>query len=207
MATLPRRLTRCSLLLKVDRMCRHLAQFYDETYPAETVSEFFASGLEAGDSCLALLTAAHRRAVEQCLQARGIVVERAAYVAVDSDDAWSQMQADGRLDLRRAHDLLAPLMKAPAGRGKRRVRAVGDLAPTLCAAGKTDDAVAFERLVHRLTKEHGASTICAYPIQSHRGENGMHALLRLSAEHAVIEFPQRQWVQHLMPSVPSRANA
>ena len=180
-------------------MCGHVARFYADAYPAEAVSEFFASGLEVGDSCLALLKAPHRLAVEQCMRARGIALERVAYVAVDSDEAWSKVQVDGRLDVSRAHELLAQFMIPPADGRNGRVRAVGDLAPTLCAIGKTEDALAFESIVHRLTQEHGGSTICAYPIKSHLADDGMRAFLRLSAQHAVVEFPQQLWVHHLVP--------
>ncbi len=186
-------------------MCQHTVRFYDEAYPADSVSEFLAAGLEAGDRCLTLLTAPHRHAVEQCLRARGVAIERSAYVAVDSDEAWAQMQVNGRLDARRAHAMLEQLMVRPQGGGSGRVRAVGDLAPTLHAAGKIDDAVAFERLVHLAMERHGASTICAYPIHSQRREGRMQTLLRLSAEHTVVEFPQHLWAHHWVTSASSVA--
>ena len=178
-------------------MCQHLALFYAEAYPAAEVGDFFAAGLAAGDSCLALLTAPHRRAVEEALQARGVCIDTAAYVAIDTDAALAQWRVDGRLDLQRASEAMTPLMMAPSGGGNRRIRAAGDLAPTLVAAGHGDDAVAFECLVHRLTVEHGASVICAYPIQAVCGHGNMTSLLRLSAEHAALEFPERLWIQAL----------
>jgi MEDS: MEthanogen/methylotroph, DcmR Sensory domain len=183
-------------------MCQHLVLFYDDIYPAEEVSDFFAAGLDAGDSCLALLSAPHRRAVEQCLQARGVRIESAAYVGVDTDEVLSQLLVDDRLDMSRAGDMLTPLMKPSVPGSKCRVRAVGDLAPRLCAAGNTDDAVAFEGLVHRLTREHDASVICAYPLQTVGGRDGMGALMRLSAVHASVEFPARLWAHHLLQAAP-----
>jgi MEDS: MEthanogen/methylotroph, DcmR Sensory domain len=182
-------------------MCQHLALFYADAYPAAEVGDFFAAGLAAGDSCLALLTAPHRRAVEEALQARGVRIEAAAYVAVDTDAALAQWRVDGRLDLRRASEAMTPLMTPPAGGSKRRIRAAGDLAPTLVAAGQAEDAVAFEALVHRLTVEHGASVICAYAIHDVCGHGNMNSLLRLSAEHATLEFPERLWLQGLQRPV------
>lgn len=193
-------------------MCQHLALFYADAYPAEEVADFFAAGLAAGDNCLALLSAPNRQAVEQALQARGVALADAAYVAVDSDDLLAQLQVDGRLDLQHAEALLTPLMTAPQRGGKNRVRAVGDLAPALCAAGNIDDALAFEALVHRVTVEQNASVICAYPIQI-CGTGTMRALLRVSAEHNAVEFPAKPWVKRLAPftlqitSAPSAAAA
>ena len=68
-------------------MCQHLAVFYSDAYPAAEVGDFFAAGLAAGDSCLALLTAPHRLAVEQALRARGVHLDTAAYIAVDTHEA------------------------------------------------------------------------------------------------------------------------
>lgn len=184
-------------------MCQHLVHFYEDDYPADRVAEFFAAGLDAGDRCVALLTAAHRHAVEKCLQARGVGLESAAYVAVDTDVALSQMLVDGRLDTRRAVELLTPLMKSPVRKG--RVRAAGDLAPTLLAAGNIDDALAFEALVHRITKEHGASTFCVYPIDPHR-DGGLHAMLRHTAEHGAIGLPHGKWLRFPGAAVPAKAD-
>lgn len=183
--------------LEIDRMCQHLALFYADDYPAEEVGDFFAAGLAAGDHCLALLTAPHRRAVAQCLEARGLGAAHAAYAAVDTDEVLAQCLVDGRLDLQRASALLTPLMTVPARSGLRRVRAAGDLAPALVAAGKINDAVAFEALVHRLTLAHDATVICAYPIGAIWGRDNMRALLRLSAEHASVEFPEQLWIRAL----------
>ena len=180
-------------------MCTHVARFYADAYPVAEVVDFFAVGLEAGDSCFALLTAQHRLAVEGSMRSRGIVLESVAYVAVDSDEAWSKMQVNGTLDLGKASALLAPLMIPPCNGKNARVRVVGDMASMLCAAGKTEDAVTFEGLMHRLTQEYGASTICAYPIKKHLAYDGFWGLMRLSAQHAAIEFPQQLWAHHLVP--------
>jgi hypothetical protein len=179
-------------------MCEHAVLFYDNAYPAEIVSEFLINGLAAGDSCVVLLTASHRRAVEQCLRARQVRIEDTDVVTVDTDEVLSRLLVDGRLDMQLASELLTPLMRPASASARCRVRAVGDLAPVLCAAGNTDDAVAFENLVHRLTRENEASVICAYSISAHSGSSGLEALLRLSAEHATVEFPERMWIQRLL---------
>ncbi len=181
-------------------MCRHVAHFYEDEYPAEPVADFFAAGLETGERCVALLSAPHRRAVECQLLARGVDVANADYLAVDTDQVLAQMQVDGQLDLGLAEALLAPLMSATVDGRCQGVRAAGDLAPTLFKSGRTDDAVAFENLVHRVTQANGAATLCAYPLPTHADGVDMQALLRLGAEHAELIFPRRLWVQRWMPS-------
>lgn len=192
-------------------MCQHLVCFYDDAFPADAVSEFLAAGLRAGDTCLALLTAPHQTAVEKGLRKRGVHTASTDFLAIDTDAMLARCRIDGRLALDRAGALLTPLMK-PSGsttvRGTdRRVRAVGDLAPTLCAAGEVEDAVAFEALVHRLAQEHGAAVICPYPIEVFARRADMDALFRLSAEHARVEFPEQLWVRGLMSSAAMRAPA
>jgi hypothetical protein len=179
-------------------MCEHAVLFYDNAYPAEQVSEFLIAGLAAGDRLLVLLTASHRSAVEQCLRARQVRLEDTDCLTVDTNEVLSHLLVDGRLDMQLASEVLTPLMRPASANDRRRVRAVGDLAPELCAAGHTDDAVAFENLVHRLARENGAAVICAYSISTHGVSGGVDALLRLSAEHATIEFPERMWIQRLL---------
>jgi hypothetical protein len=180
-------------------MCQHDLHFYEDSYPAEHISTFFAEGLAVGDSCLALLTQTRRRAVEQCLLAQGVHVERVAFVGVDSDELLSRVTVNGALDIALADELLTPLMRPPASGGTGRVRAVGDVAPTLCTLGRLDDAVAFEGLVHRVTLQHDAAVICAYPLRINGMAGGVNAMIRLSAQHAAIRFPQHTWIHHLIP--------
>jgi len=178
-------------------MGRHLLRYYVDDYPAAEVGDYLAAGLEAGDSCLTLLTAAHRKAVESCMGERGIRFPAANCVVVDTDELLAQLLVDGRLALDRAGELLAPLMK-PSG-SARRVCAVGDLAPTLVGLGNIDDAVAFEGLVHRLALAHGAVILCAYPIRSFGHRADLDSVVRLSAQHTELEFPAQLWAQALLP--------
>jgi hypothetical protein len=186
-------------------MCRHLLRYYVDDYPAAEVSEYLAAGLDAGDSCLTLLTPAHRQAVESCMGERGIRFPAANCVVVDTDELLAQLLVDGRLALDRASEMLAPLMK-PSG-SARRVCAVGDLAPTLVGLGNIDDAVAFEGLVHRLAVAHGAVVLCAYPIRSFGHRADLDGVMRLSAQHSQVEFPAQLWAQALLPPTPQAARA
>ena len=183
-------------------MCKHHLHFYEDHYPAQQASDFLIAGLEAGDSGLLLLTQPHRQAVERCLRMRGVRYEDAC-VFVDSDEAVAQIRASGSFDLRRARELLTPFMRAAAGRGSQRMRAVGDLAPTLCVAGQVDDAIAFEALVHDLTLEYGGSTLCAYALPQTADGLDLRLLYRLSAEHNAIRVPGRLWMERF--ALPVRA--
>lgn len=183
-------------------MCKHHIQFYEEHYPAGEVSDFLAEGLEAGNVGLLVLTRPHRQAVEHCLRARGARYEEAC-VFVDTHEAAAQICANGSLDLHRARELLTPLLSPAARGGPQRVCFVGDLAPTLCAAGAVDDAIALEGLVHCLNQEHGGDTLCAYALPGRPERFDLRLLRRLSAEHRTIQFPSQLWTERF--ALPTRA--
>jgi len=184
--------------------CGHAVHFYDQAYPADAASDFIAAGLRAGDACVLLLTAPHRRAVEQRLRAQGLGAgarqgHNGSYRAIDTHQALAAMQVGGRLDLSRAQALLADILGPSGDGGKQRARAVGDLAPTLLAAGLADDAVALEAIVDRLAAAHGAEVFCAYPIADFCRQGYTGSLFEVCAEHSALAFPERLWAQGFMP--------
>ena len=191
-------------------MCNHSVRFYDETYPADAASDFIAAGLLAGDACIVMLIEPHRHAVEQRLNARGIRTapeshHSGSYRAIDTHDALSQLMVDGRLSHDRATESLGALLSHATLGGGRGVRLVGDPAPTLFAAGNQEDAIALEGLVDGLAIVHGASVFCAYPIQSFCREGNTNALMRVSAEHSALEFPDGLWIRGYLKTTPMQA--
>ena len=184
-------------------MCTHSVHFYADAYPAEEASDFIAAGLLAGDTCIVMLIQPHRQAVEQRLTARGIKSghqssHSGSYIAMDTHDALSQLMVDGRLDHDRATEALGSLMSQTSGSG--RVRLAGDPSPVLFAAGNHEDAIALEALVDKLATLHSASVFCAYPIQGFYRDGNTASLVRVSAEHSVLEFPEGLWVHGYLPS-------
>src|ERR1044071_1617539 len=75
--------------------CDHFVQFYesDQTL-VESVSEFISSGMDAGEGCIVIATAAHRSAIENKLIAGGIDIRMAqrlgTYVALDAGETLSR---------------------------------------------------------------------------------------------------------------------
>ena len=179
-------------------MCQHSIYFYDDLYPVDAASDFIAAGLLAGDTCIVMLSQPALAAVEQCLRACGFLTcpgatNSGAYTAMDTYDALSQFIVDGRLDHERAGDALRSLLGQPCGAG--RVRLVGDLAPALFAEGYEEDALALEGLVDGLASVHQASVFCAYPIHGFFRKRDTNSLLKMSAHHSAVKFPERLWVQ------------
>jgi len=191
-------------------MCNHSVHFYQDEYPAAEAAEFLAAGLLAGDACIVLLGKTHRVAVESRLRALGFDIDdeqarSGAYVAIDADQALLQLVVDGRLSGDRAREVLDSIFTQAGQGGTRSVRAVGEPAPLLFAAGNQADALKLERLVDSLAKAHGAAVFCAYPISPFCQEGALSALFSICGEHSLLRFPQGAWFQGKMPPPPAVA--
>lgn len=176
-------------------MCQHAIRFYAEAFPAAEVSDFIADGVREGDACVVMLARPHRQAVERHLAARGIgrgSGPAGDYRVVDTHEVLSRVTSGGRLDHDHASRFLNGLLSAPNASG--RVRAVGDLAPALFAAGNLADALTFEALVHQEASVHSAAILCAYPIQHFCRDGRTDALLGMCARHSAVAFPEQPWV-------------
>jgi MEDS: MEthanogen/methylotroph, DcmR Sensory domain len=187
-------------------MCTHAVHFYDTAYPARAASDFIAAGLSAGDTCVLMLTQPARSAVERCLKERGIATgpdSTGSKVCrgIDTYQVLSELVADGRLDLQRSAEVLGSLL-SDAGSG-RRVRLVGDPAAVLFASGNERGATALEELVDELRLLHHASVFCAYPLQRFFNPGNTLALLRTSAHHASVAFPEGLWIRPYLEPAPA----
>lgn len=188
-------------------MSRHLVHFYDDAYPAREASDFIVAGLLAGDTCVVMLTAPHRLAVERLLDAQRIFSTPArphtgAYLAMDTDEALARLTVDDQLDMAKATESLGALLNPASHGGRGKVRLVGDPAAALFAAGKEDDSLALEVLVGGLAAELGASVFCAYCMGDLHRRGGTRALVKLCAEHSDVAFPEQPWIQGFVKSAP-----
>ena len=189
-------------------MSRHLVHFYDDAYPAEEASDFIVAGLLAGDTCVAMLTASNRSAVEQMLNAHRMFStpsspHTGSFLVLDTDEALARLTVDGRLDMARVGESLGALLNPASHGGRGHVRLVGDPAPVLFAAGNEADSLALESVVSELAKLHGASVFCAYRMNDLHQHGSSHALVKLCAEHSSVTFPEQPWVHGFM--LPAQA--
>lgn len=186
-------------------MCTHAVHFYDKAFPAAAASDFIAAGARAGDRCVLILAQPARSAVERCLKERGIATgpdstSSKVCRSIDTYQVLSELVADGRLDLQRSAEMLGSLL-SDAGDG-RQVRLVGDPAAVLFASGNARDATALEELVNQLRLRHRAAVFCAYPLQRFFNPGNTLALLRASAHHDAVAFPEGLWIRSLLAAAP-----
>ncbi len=190
-------------------MSRHLVHFYDDAFPAQEASDFIVAGLLAGDTCVLMLTAPKRLAVEQLLKAQRMFdtpssPHKGSYLALDTEEALARLTVNGRLDMTKASESLGALLSPASHGGRGHVRLVGDPAPVLFAAGNEADSLALEAVVSELAKVHAASVFCAYRMNDLHQHGSTHALVRLCAEHSAVRLPARPWIQGFVQPAQAR---
>jgi len=146
----------------------HLVQFYEsDRYLADSVAGFIGEGLEAGGSGIVIATRPHRTAVLKRLRTRRLDVaglrKRGRLVVLDAADTLAQIMVGGSPDPGRFDRVTGPAI-ARAARGRRRVRAFGEMVALLWAAGNRAAAIRLEELWTDLGKAHAFALYCAYPL-------------------------------------------
>jgi hypothetical protein len=150
--------------------CDHLVQVYrDHADLADSVATFFGAGFEAGQPAVAVATAAHWPAIAQRLGARGWDV--------------AELQAEGVLHVRDAHETLAAITddKAPSERKfndvvggllddaagtdrNRTLRVFGEMVDILVRRGERTAADTLESYWNDLGARRPFTLLCAYEV-------------------------------------------
>jgi anti-anti-sigma factor len=146
----------------------HLVEFYEEDESlAESVRDWLAPALTAGDAALVVATGTHRRRFEQALVASGIDLPAAAahgrYIGLDAEETLSQFMRDGRPVPARFASVLGDCIARASSSGRRGVRIYGEMVVVLWGAGNITAALALEDLWNDLARSHEFSLLCAYP--------------------------------------------
>jgi excisionase family DNA binding protein len=146
----------------------HVAQLYEaDTFLADTVADYLAAGLRAGDTALVIATPAHREQIEERLRAGGEDVDAARdsgrYVALDAAETLASFLVDGEPDVERFREVVGGVVARAAADG-RPVRAFGEMVGLLAAAGKDAAAIRLEGLWNELGRAHVFSLVCGYPL-------------------------------------------
>lgn len=166
---------------------RQFVQFYEhDDFLVNGVTQFAASGLEAGERVLIIATRAHRQAIFDQLLRRRLKFPRlfapANYIEVDAASALSNFMIDGRPDPERFQKLIGGYLRDESG--PIRVRAFGEMVALLWAQGNQTGAIALERLWNQLVKDYSVSLFCAYPMSNFAEVSEGTELLRVCSEGA-----------------------
>ena len=168
----------------------HVVQFYGhEEELADRVAGYLLGALRAGGVAVVIATAAHRRAFEGRLADAGVDLAAAAragtYRALDAGGTLRALMTGGQLD-RGAFDRVIGELIADAGRGKRPVRAYGEMVTLLWDDGLVNDAVRLEEMWDSLGLSHSFSLLCSYPARSVTGDGHLEAFAEVCRLHGSV---------------------
>jgi excisionase family DNA binding protein len=168
----------------------HFVMFYEaDRFLVESVAEFIAPALKAGECGIVVATPAHRASIEDRLQASGIDMRLAIadgrYVAADAAQTLSRFMVDGAPNAARFGEVLSGLLRGSAAGGGR-PRIFGEMVALLVADGKPDDALALEGMWNQQARKHPFALMCAYPMQQLGGEKLGSVLVDVCAEHSSV---------------------
>jgi excisionase family DNA binding protein len=168
----------------------HYVQFYEsDDFLLESVGEFVAGALHAGDAAIIVATADHRAGLEATLLRDGHDLQalRSAnqFVALDAAECLSRFVRDGTADKTLFAELIGPLIQR-ASEGQRRVRIYGEMVALLAADGQHAATIGLEQLWNDLQQHYAFSLLCGYPMDRFGGEALAELLGSVCAAHSRV---------------------
>src|SRR5712692_5714579 len=168
----------------------HLVQFYEaDSVLVETVSEYVAAGLHAGEVTIAIISETHRADVEKRLRSDGLDLDSAhaagQYITLDAAETLAVIMAGGMPAPARFEEAIGTMV-ARAAAGGRPVRAFGEMVALLAAEGNHAAAIRLEALWNGLQGVHTFALLCAYPVNVLGGTAFEAVFGDVCAEHTLV---------------------
>ena len=168
----------------------HFVQFYeDDEYLIESVAAFVGGGLGAGDGAIVIATPQHRGALAVRLAAQGIDVDavcsRGQYVPLDAAETLAKFMVRGSPDETLFKKVIGELI-VKTSKGRRGLRAFGEMVALLWADGHGAAAIRLEELWNDLAREHAFSLFCAYPMNGFRSALDGESFHHICQEHSRV---------------------
>lgn len=183
----------------------HLVGFYEtDAFLVESVVEFLATGLDAGDAAVVVATTAHGRQLEEALTRRGTALPDAGegdqLIVLDAAELVAALMVEDTPDPERFQALLGPVVER-ATQGGRRVRVFGEMAALLWEDGRVLAACALENLWNELAADRAFGMLCMYPTSAVNSEDRTLAFLTVCEQHAGV-IPSEDY--STLPSLDDR---
>ena len=169
----------------------HVVQLYEhESHLIECAARFVGSNLGAGDVALVVATTVHREALGDRLAADGFDVSCARrqgrYLALDAGETLATFMRNGWPDADRFSASVGRLLERTTARGRRGVRAFGEMVNVLWDDGEREAAIHLERLWNLLGHRVPFLLLCAYPMTSFADEANAARMAAVCDAHSTV---------------------
>jgi hypothetical protein len=168
----------------------HFVEFYEtEAFLVDSVRDFHASGLIAGDAAIVVATGAHRNAFERALLEAGIDLSAAQqcgrFIVLDASETLAKLMVDGMPDAARFKFVIGQLISR-AAENAHGVRIYGEMVAVLWDEGNVAAAIALEDLWNDLATEYPFSLFCAYPMRAFDADTSSERFRRVCGQHSKV---------------------
>jgi len=189
----------------------HCVQFYEtDDFLLDSVREYIAAGLDAGDGCIVIASRAHRVGLEARLAASGLDLAaaqaRGDYHALDAGDVLAQLLVDGAPQPEPFAAIVGSLITRVA-QGHRHVRLFGEMVALLWMEGNQTAAIRLEEAWNDLCTSVGPfSLLCAYAMHGFAREANGAPLIEICKQHSHV-IPDESYSTLASPNERLRAIA
>jgi signal transduction histidine kinase len=166
----------------------HAVQFYEnDAFLLDTVADFLACGLDAGDQALVIASEAHRQGLMQRLESRPVGTARGRLELLDAHETLAKFMVGDAPDPDRFRAWIASVI-AEMTKGHRgaRILAFGEMVDLLWRSGRSRAAIDLEELWNEARREHSFSLFCAYLMGSFYREGDETRFLDVCRTHSHV---------------------
>jgi len=179
---------------------QHAVQFYESSeFLCDVVARFVARGLRSDSPSLLFVTAQHRQAVHDQLEADGLdpatAIARGRLIFHDARESLDGFMRGGRVDADRFFALIGGVVERVGAAPDTRLRAYGEMVDLLWKEGLPEAALQLEQLWDEVTRTRPLYLLCAYDMENFQLGGDSGPFDRICAAHTRV-IPSERFRQH-----------
>jgi PAS domain S-box-containing protein len=170
----------------------HSVQFYEhDGVLVDDLAAYVSDGVRLGRPTVAIVTAAHRGAIEDRLTTRGVDLQslraRGGLVFVDAHEALAAFMQDGMPSADHfAHHIGTLIDRLAGGNPDRDIHAYGEMVDVLWQDGRTEAAIRLEELWNQLLTRYRVHLHCAYALRGFADTQADPGFAQVCDQHARV---------------------
>jgi signal transduction histidine kinase/uncharacterized small protein (DUF1192 family) len=177
--------------------CEHSVHFYDaDESLVRLVASFVCDGLEAGESVVAVATAAHLRELERALAREDCQTKEARQdgrlTLLRADETLDRFMVGGLPDASRFREVIdAVIARAAAVSPTGRLRVYGEMVDVLWQEGSAAATIQLEQLWNELVRARPLALMCGYRLEGFPGHEDTQVFRAICAHHGAVAPTER----------------